>query len=168
MRQYSLIIPLVSIVSIASSQLVVQQQGPLAQRPLMSPITSKTQQVPLADLLGRNQQIQIFAGLTRDVDSISAALEDTEKNSTVLAPENAAIQRLPRKPWEDAGDYKAFGGDAYAGAAGKDRADNNLQRFVESHVVPQSPWTEGSKVETMAGQEVWWEEKDGKTVVSPK
>jgi hypothetical protein len=168
MRPTPLFLQLISFIAVASSQLLVQNQAApraILQSPLMSPITSNTQQVPLADLLGRSQQIQIFAGLIRDVDTVSAVLEDTAQNSTVLAPENAAIQRLPRKPWKDAGDYKAFGEDAYEGTAGKDRANNNLKRFVESHVVPKSPWDEGEKVQSIAGQEVWWEKKDGKTLV---
>jgi len=163
------------LISTASSQFLVAQNPPHYAphapnlSPLMSsnPITSKTQQVPRSDLLGRNQRIQIFAGLIRDVDSVSALLEDASKNSTVLAPENAAIQRLPRKPWEDADDYKVLGDDAYAGAAGKDRADGNLRRFVQAHVVPQSPWVEGEKVETVGGQEVWWETKGGKAFIQP-
>jgi len=32
--------------------------------------------------------------------------------------------------------------------------------------VPASPWKEGEKLKTLAGGEVWWEERDGVKVVS--
>jgi hypothetical protein len=161
-----------------SSQLVVQQYPPQPelnnglsgfQTPIMpesDPKVSMTQQVTLADLLGRNSQIQIFSGLARDVDSASRRFEDPGENSTVLAPENAVVTKLPRKPWEDTDDYHAFGADAYAGDEGKNRAQQNLKRFVEAHVVPQSPWAEGDKVETLAGSTIWYEKIDGGLVVS--
>lgn len=73
---------------------------------------------------------------------------------------------LPRKPWEDPEDYDKLGADAYEGPEGEGRAQNNLRRFVEAHVVPVSPWKEGEKVKTLAGGEVWWEGKDGVKYVS--
>ncbi|KAG9617786.1 hypothetical protein KCU69_g23315, partial [Aureobasidium melanogenum] len=42
-----------------------------------------------------------------------------------------------------------------------------LRRFVEAHVVPESPWAEGQKVQTLGGDTVWWEEKDGKKLIQP-
>jgi len=35
--------------------------------------------------------------------------------------------------------------------------------------VPVSPWLEGraNRIETMGGQELWWEERDGARVVMP-
>lgn len=68
---------------------------------------------------------------------------------------------LPRKPWEDSEDYESLGTEAYKGEPGEERARRNLCRFVEAHVVPVSPWKEGEKVKTLAGGEVWWEEKVG-------
>jgi hypothetical protein len=167
-----------ALFTITSSQLVVQQYPaqpepnhgqPNSQTPIMpesDPKLTMTQQVTLADLLGRNSQIQIFSGLARDVDSASRRFEDAGENSTVLAPENAVVTKLPRKPWEDTDDYHAFGADAYAGDEGKDRAQLNLKRFVEAHVVPRSPWAEGDKVETLAGSVIWYEKRDGELVVS--
>jgi hypothetical protein len=73
---------------------------------------------------------------------------------------------LPRKPWEDPKDYNQLGTEAYEGGEGEERAQKNLRRFVEAHVVPASPWKEGEKLKTLAGGEVWWEEKDGNKVVS--
>jgi hypothetical protein len=162
-----------------SGQLVVQQYPPQlvlnngltdSQTPIMAesgPKVSMTRHVTLADLLGRNSQVQIFSGLARDVDSVSRRFEEPRENSTVLAPENAVVTKLPRKPWEDADDYSALGADAYVGDEGKNRAQQNLKRFVEAHVVPQSPWAEGEQVETLAGSLIWYEKKDGGLVIQP-
>ena len=119
----------------------------------------------ISDVIGKERSINIFAGFTRDTDTIAARFDDTGKNSTVLAPLNSAIQKLPRKPWEDPEDYNALGEDAYSGKGGEDRANRNLRRFVEAHVVPSSPWTEGKKMTTVGGSTVWWEQKDGKRIV---
>ena len=68
--------------------------------------------------------------------------------------------------WEDPEDYSAMGDEAYQGTGGEDRAQRNLRRFAEAHIVPVSPWKEGEKVETMGGGTVWWESKDGQKTVS--
>lgn len=122
----------------------------------------------LSDVMGRDRSINIFAAFTRDIESVSNRLDDGAKNSTVLAPLNSAIEKLPRKPWEDPKDYGALGADAYEGDDGQERAQRNLRRFVEAHIVPTSPWKEGEKVKAIGDdREVWWEEQDGKRVVKP-
>lgn len=123
--------------------------------------------VILSDVLGNDRSINIFAGFTRDFATISQRFEDSSLNTTILAPVNSAIMRLPRKPWEDPEDYDRLGPNAYEGVPGEERAQKNLRRFVEAHVVPASPWKEGEKVKTLAGGEVWWESKDGVKVVQP-
>jgi len=122
--------------------------------------------VVISDVIGRDHIINIFAGFTRDIDSISRRLDDNTQNSTILAPLNSELMKLPRKPWEDPRDYGALGQGAYEGEGGEDRAHKNLRRFVEAHVVPVSPWAKGEKVETLGGKKVWWEESDGKKTVS--
>ena len=122
--------------------------------------------VILCDVLGRDRSINIFAGFTRDIDSTNERLSDGLQNTTVLAPLNSAITGLPRKPWESNEDYNKLGANAYEGKNGEDRAHVNLRRFVEEHVVPESPWEEGIKLKTLGGTEVWWEMKDGKKIVS--
>lgn len=124
--------------------------------------------VILSDVMGKDRSINVFAGLVRDVDSLSRRLDDSSQNSTVLAPLNLAMDKLPRKPWEDAGDYDKLGADAYDGDDGKERAQKNIRRFVEAHVVPASPWNQGDKVKTLGGDgtEIWWEEKNGNKMVS--
>ncbi len=119
----------------------------------------------ISDVIGKERIISIFAGFTRDIDSISKRLNDQGQNTTVLAPSNAALQKLPRKPWEDPKDYSELGANAYEGQSGEDRATRNLRRFSEAHIVPVSPWKEGEKVESMGEGQVWWESKDGIKVV---
>ncbi|KAF2682468.1 hypothetical protein K458DRAFT_370363 [Lentithecium fluviatile CBS 122367] len=123
--------------------------------------------VIISDVIGKTQAIAIFSGLTRDIDSVSSRLDDASQNATVLAPDNRVMRDLKRKPWEDAEDYNTFGADAYQGKSGEDRAHKNLRRFVERHIVPESPWEKDKKVKTLDGNEVWWESKDGKKMIQP-
>ncbi len=119
----------------------------------------------ISDILPKTRQINIFASLTRDIQSIAGRLQSTAPgdNTTLLAPLNSAMQKLPRKPWEDAPDDKS----GLSAASNEDKAASNLQRFVEEHVVPTSPWKEGDKVKSLGGQELWWEKKNGKKVIQP-
>ncbi|KFH44470.1 FAS1 domain-containing protein -like protein [Hapsidospora chrysogenum ATCC 11550] len=121
--------------------------------------------VRLADILGTQRSLTTFSSLTRLHASTSTLLGDANTNTTVLAPLNSAIDDLPRKPWEDPRDYAQVGADAYEGDDGRDRAQRNLRRFVEAHLVTQSPW-EG-KARTVAGREVWWEWRGDKRVIMP-
>ncbi|KAI4197926.1 MAG: hypothetical protein LQ350_005629 [Teloschistes chrysophthalmus] len=122
----------------------------------------------ISDVIGKDRVINIFAGFTRDIDTISKRLDDVTKNTTVLAPLNSEIQKLPRKPWEDPKDYGSLGESAYDGSDGEDRAHRNLRRFVESHVIPTSPWKEGEKIKSLGGEELWWESKQGTRTVGPR
>ncbi|KAJ6786490.1 hypothetical protein PWT90_06895 [Aphanocladium album] len=124
--------------------------------------------VRLSDTLGSNRALTTFSSLARQGERTAERLGSGADSTTVLAPLNSAVEGLPRKPWEDAQQLSALGADAYEGEDGKDRADANLRRFVEAHLVPQSPWPAGTKVKTLAGGEVWWEEGgDGKRVIMP-
>ena len=122
--------------------------------------------VIISDVINNERVINIFAGFTRDIDNISKRLDDGSQNATVLAPLNSEILGLPRKPWEDPKDYEEFGANAYGGSDGETRAHQNLKKFVEAHIIPQSPWKEGEKVDSMGGGKVWWENKDEKKIVS--
>lgn len=127
--------------------------------------SKNTDQVIISDVIGKERIINIFAGLTRDIEAISVRLESNEQNTTVLAPLNSEMQKLPRKPWEDPKDYEAMGEQAYDGASGEDRAQRNLRRFVEAHIVPASPWKEGEEITTLGGVKLRWEEKGGQKMV---
>jgi len=135
-------------------------------RPEDVKMSGPTGAVMISDVIGRDHVINIFAGFTRDIDTISRRLDDNEQNSTILAPLNSELKKLPRKPWEDPREYGALGQGAYEGDGGEDRAHKNLRRFVEAHVVPVSPWAEGEKVETLGGKQIWWEDSNGKKTVS--
>ncbi|KAK5027393.1 hypothetical protein LTS07_006995 [Exophiala sideris] len=121
----------------------------------------------ISDILPQTRKINIFASLTRDVSTVTGRLESTKPsdNTTLLAPLNSAMQALPRKPWEDRpGDNTGI-----SAQRNEDKAASNLQKFVEEHVVPTSPWKEGKqhKIKTLGGQDLWWEETDGKKVIMP-
>jgi hypothetical protein len=124
--------------------------------------------VILSDVIGSQRGINIFASFTRDISTVESRLNTAGLNTTVLAPSNSALSDLPRKPWKDPEDYAKYGAEAYdSKSGGEDRAQRNLRRFTEAHVVLASPWKEGEKVERMNGGELWWETKDGKTFVQP-
>ena len=119
----------------------------------------------ISDVLPKTRSINVFAGLCRDVSSVAGRLESmsASSNTTLLAPLNSVMQNLPRKPWEDPPDST----DTVDAAYNEDKAASNIERFVKMHVVQDSPWKEGEKVETLGGKKVWWERKDGKRVVMP-
>ena len=125
--------------------------------------------VLLSDMISIDRRINIFASLVRDIESVSLRLDDGKVNTTVLAPLNSAIESLPRKPWEDPEHYKGRPGEeaAFEGEDGQERANRNLKRFVDAHIVTVSPWKEGDRVETLGGSEVWWEEKEGSRWLMP-
>jgi hypothetical protein len=131
-----------------------------------APGVAHTQQLPLTDLLGRDQKIQIFNSLISEVDSVIQRLADESQYSIVLAPENSALTKLSRKPWENSDDYKSLGPEAYGGEDGQSRANANLQRFVEEHIVPTKSWNEGQKFQTLSGKTVWLEKKGDDLLVS--
>lgn len=126
-------------------------------------------QLTISDILPSQRQINIFAGLTRDISSLNSRLESSlpGSNTTLLAPLNSAMSDLPRKPWEDRPDDNS----GVSAASNEDKAAKNLRRFVLEHVVPVSPWKEGKEnaVKTLWSQEeggdndreIWWETRGG-------
>lgn len=122
----------------------------------------------VSDILNKERDINAFASLARQIESVSDRIDNGSKNTTILAPSNVAVQQLPRKPWESPIDYEMHGQeDAYAGKQGRERADDNLKKFVEMHVLPESPWAEDVKLETLGGAKISWKKgEDGKIYVS--
>ncbi|KAL7808032.1 hypothetical protein V8C26DRAFT_432549 [Trichoderma gracile] len=120
--------------------------------------------VLLVDILGTQRSLTTFFSLSRMRPETSDPLADPNTKTTVLAPSNIAIEDLPRKPWENPDDYDTLGSQAYDGSGGKDRADENMMRFVQAHLVVghPSPWEAGVKAKTAAGREIWWEEEGKK------
>ncbi|KAH9873838.1 hypothetical protein IAQ61_004465 [Plenodomus lingam] len=152
--------------SIIRSFDILSEQSPLRSYLMGKPEGQVSTGVIISDVIGKTQNIAIFSSLTRDVDAVSGRLDDAAQNTTVLAPDNTFMRGLKRKPWEDPEDYNSFGANAYEGSSGEDRARKNLERFVQRHIVTESPWEEGKKVKTLYGNEVWWESKDGQKKVS--
>ena len=122
----------------------------------------------ISDILPSQRQINIFAGLTRDISSLQSRLESQlpSSNTTLLAPLNSAMSNLPRKPWEDRPDDNS----GVSAESNENKAASNLRRFVLEHVVPVSPWEEGQKIKTLWSQEndsgkesreIWWERRGG-------
>ncbi|KAI0505690.1 hypothetical protein F5B22DRAFT_651488 [Xylaria bambusicola] len=125
--------------------------------------------VLISDVMGRDRSINVFAGFARDVEAVASRLDDSSVNSTVLAPLNSAIDKLPGKPWEDQNDYNDFGATAYNGDDGQERARRNIKRFVQAHIVPTSPWKENERSRSLldGDKEIWWEMKDGAMMLQP-
>ncbi|KAI1127108.1 hypothetical protein F5Y10DRAFT_243434 [Nemania abortiva] len=161
------------VASTASAQLTFPKlfaPSPDSQSPLviMEPVTTQDS-VLISDVMGRDRSVNAFASFARDVAEVARRLDNAGVNSTVLAPLNSAIDKLPGKPWEDPRDYGALGANAYDGDDGQERARRNIRRFVEAHVVPLSPWREGEKITSLldGDREIWWEMKDGKMLLQP-
>ncbi|KAK0914413.1 hypothetical protein LTR02_001798 [Friedmanniomyces endolithicus] len=175
MRPYSLAAYLVTSAVIlvpASAQLLpfftkpsTARQPSIDQQPIMNANTPNPQPPPSSSSSSTTPPASAQAAVSSQ--TVATRLDASLLNTTVLAPANTAISALPRKPWEDPKDYAEMGAVAYEGLSGSDRASSNLRRFTEAHVVPVSPWEEGKKVKTLAGTELWWESRGGKTVVLP-
>ncbi|KAI1419938.1 hypothetical protein F5Y12DRAFT_720129 [Xylaria sp. FL1777] len=125
--------------------------------------------VLISDVMGRDRSVNVFAGFVREVEAVARRLDDSATNSTVLAPLNSAIDKLPGKPWEDPNEYNALGATAYDGEEGQERARRNIRRFVQAHVVPSSPWRENERSRSLldGDKEIWWEMKDGAMLLQP-
>jgi len=171
-----------TLATTATSQLLYPLLYPANQQPqdrlpnqhptsMSTSTTDKPSGPPLlADVLPLDKSISIFSDLTRSVESISTRVSDSKTNTTVLAPTNYAISKLPRKPWEDPDDGGAGGNvlsEVYKGLGGEDRAGRNLRKFVEAHCLAENPWEEGVKVETLAGRAVWWAWEGGVKKIFP-
>lgn len=121
--------------------------------------TTTTAQQTISDHLGALKSINIFSSLTRDVHTVNTRLESSTSSgagTTLLCPLNTAMTALGRKPWQADPGRSDTDGHGAVNALSDHQADENLRRFVEAHVVVASPWGEGDRVRTMAGDEVWW------------
>ncbi|KAF5020897.1 hypothetical protein F66182_7049 [Fusarium sp. NRRL 66182] len=176
--------PLVALAALfsltSSSQVPLREnQQPSPQRPQLPPLHGHLPKMPssfsptvqpsvaLADILGSNRGLTSFSSFARMQPTTDDRLSDLSTNTTVLAPLNSAVDDLPRKPWEQPADYDSFGVDAYEGDKGQDRARENMRRFVEAHLVPESPWGKEDKIKTVGGKEVWWVEEKGRRFIMP-
>ncbi|KAF3919723.1 hypothetical protein ABW20_dc0106990 [Dactylellina cionopaga] len=134
------------------------QRGPPTPQDTGGPIVS--------DALSVQRDVSIFSEFVRGATSVLQRLEDSNLNTTVLAPLNSAIKALPRKPWEDPDMGNNVEGK-FAGLDGEKRAAENLERFVKAHMIPVSPFNENEKVQTLEGVTVWWTTENGITKIYP-
>ena len=171
-------LPLLSLASASATAPARQLQNPLLGDSLPKMPFSYSKDEPtiqpavrLNDILPTHRSLTTFSSLTRQSAAVDALLSSSSHKTTVLAPLNSAVEALPRKPWEDLGEYDEGGAEVYEGEEGRERAAKNLRRFVEAHLVGTAPWKEGEKVRTVTdegqGREVWWETREGKRVVLP-
>ncbi|KAK6336498.1 hypothetical protein TWF696_002048 [Orbilia brochopaga] len=127
---------------------------------------SADDQPMVSDKLSVQRDVSIFADIVRGVPNVLERLEDKNLNTTVLAPLNSAMARLPRKPWEDPDPENNVQG-AFAGLSGEKRAAANLERFAKAHMIPVSPFKENEKVQTLEGGTIWWSTEDGVPKIFP-
>ena len=159
MTAASLIVPFLSHPQAEMDLGPVQPDAPASSSPPADSVLT------ISDVLPKTRAINIFASLCRDVSSIAGRLESTDatSNTTLLAPLNSAMQALPRKPWEDPPNDIS----GVSAQHSEDKAAANLQKFVEAHAVPVSPWRADDKIDTIGGARVWWERRDGKRFIMP-
>lgn len=98
-------------------------------------------------------------------------LADESVNSTLLAPRNAVLQTLPRKPWEDQSDEgpltKQGSKDSLWSKEAEDKARKNVEDFVAGHVVTKYPIQEGKDLTTLSGSTISYEVKGGEKYINP-
>lgn len=80
--------------------------------------------------LAVNQDAQIFASYVRDFASIETRFNDRDQYSVVMAPSDAAIEKLNAKPWEFPEHV-----DPSLSPEEKDRlARKNVKSFITNHI----------------------------------
>jgi uncharacterized surface protein with fasciclin (FAS1) repeats len=97
-------------------------------------------------------------------------LANESLNSTLLVPRNSALQTLPRKPWQDDdGDDPRIvdGNDALWSKESEEKAARNVETFVASHLITQSPIHEGKQLPTLTGSFVSYSIKRGQKYIHP-
>ncbi|KAI1001665.1 hypothetical protein K3495_g6536 [Podosphaera aphanis] len=138
-----------------------------ASHPSSPLTTSVSDNLHLSDILSSSPSINVFAGFIRHFSTINQRVENSALNTTILAPINNVVMSLPQKPWETVHEYNTLGKKAYEGTLGRDRAQKNIRNFVEAHILPLRPWREGEKARNLAGNEYWWEVKNGIKMIQP-
>jgi len=120
----------------------------------------------LADVMGIDGGLSIFADLTRKVAEVQQAFASQDSDLVVLAPTNPAIVALPRKPWHDTDqslDILPIQEDRFRndGAKSDERASENIRNFVEAHIVSGGAFKQKQSGETLLGNRLTWREVDG-------
>jgi len=150
-------------------------------------MSSSSSSLLLSDILPRSRSTTFFTeALLSSSPVLSALVADPSALLVVLAPTNAAVDALPAKIWQlypaqstttttstptaiNPMDNPA----AFQGPEGQARARRNEEVFCQRHVVVVRDrsvgWAEGERATTADeawGQQVWWEQRGNKRVVS--
>lgn len=122
--------------------------------------------VTLADVIPIDRSLTIYADLARSLGDVQQNLGDDRKQYVVLAPQNAAIMALGRKPWDQKLDPDGRI-DPPLAALDEGSAEENIRRFVEAHIVQAQGMRQGETYRTLAGMEVSWTADGGVKTIHP-
>ncbi|GAA5852676.1 hypothetical protein JCM8547_002586 [Rhodosporidiobolus lusitaniae] len=111
----------------------------------------------LADLLTRSKRSRWFYDYARDSTAVSTILIDLHGSTTLLAPVDAAIVALPRKPHEGPAVAESQSGEVSSNEEERQRAEY-LEAWVKNHCVLE-------RVELEEGD---WEARDYTTMSGKK
>ncbi|KAF7305149.1 FAS1 domain-containing protein [Mycena kentingensis (nom. inval.)] len=98
--------------------------------------TVQQQHPTIADLLTLESSASIFYGYAREL-KLSTTFSDADAKLTVLSPTNKAVMALARKPHQDP--VPDDDGVIVTEEEFDARSKENIQRWVSSHIIPQSP-----------------------------
>jgi hypothetical protein len=96
------------------------------------------------------------------------SLSDESVNSTLLVPQNSALQTLPRKPWEEDEEGPVVADkDVLWDQEAEDKARKNVEDFVASHLITKYPIQEGADLPTLRGTTLSYKLKGGDKYINP-
>lgn len=84
------------------------------------------------------QDISIFSSYGRNVLDVESQWEDGSQELIVIAPTNAAISSLSKKPWQFPNDIDAMEEADAAPQDIEDAINGNIAHFVKSHIISRS------------------------------
>lgn len=120
----------------------------------------------IADVIPIDRSLTIYSDLVRTSADIQGAFGDAKKRFVVLAPQNSAIVALGRKPWDDRPDDTDS--RRFQGQGGEDRAQENIMRFVQAHILTAERFDEGDRATNLLGEKLYWKrDADGKKRIYP-
>lgn len=100
--------------------------------------TESTKMVYLDSRIPLLNEISIFSSYSRNDLTLSSNFEDPKQNVIVFAPSNDAIEALSLKPWQFPINIDELESNTEDEKAIDDAVNNNIIRFVRSHVVSYS------------------------------
>ncbi|KAF8645690.1 hypothetical protein AX16_007639 [Volvariella volvacea WC 439] len=132
----------------ASQDDQIAMTGPSApQGEVYTPLTHS--KPTLADLLTIEPSASIFYSYARELELSRVFGDDSEsaKKITVLVPTNKAVMALARKPHQDP--VPVDEGVIISEEEFEARSKKNVERWVQAHIIPQSPITLDQTYQTL-------------------